>query len=59
MDKTTSQVSTPNGIRTIIRIGEVRGNNDPQKAKSHFQSAYALAKTQHDKHTIKNKIDSI
>jgi RNA polymerase sigma factor (sigma-70 family) len=40
-------------------LGELYRDIDRNTAKSHFQTAYQLAKTQTDKQTIQRKIDSI
>jgi hypothetical protein len=40
-------------------LGELYKDTDNNKAKTNFQKAYSLAKTQTDKQTIKKKIDEL
>ncbi|AOP33806.1 RNA polymerase subunit sigma [Leptospira tipperaryensis] len=40
----------------FLLLGELIKNEDPQKAKIHFQKAYSLAKTQTEKQGIQEKI---
>jgi len=40
-------------------LGELYRGRDDNKAKQHFQKAYALAKTQTDKQTIRKKIEML
>ena len=40
-------------------LGELYKNVDNNKAKENFQNAYAFAKTQTDKQTIKKKVDEL
>ena len=40
-------------------LGELYKETDSIKAKQHFEKAYALAKTQTDKQTIRKKIEAL
>jgi RNA polymerase sigma-70 factor (ECF subfamily) len=40
-------------------LGELYKETDNSKAKQNFEKAYALAKTQTDKQTIRRKIDEL
>jgi RNA polymerase sigma factor (sigma-70 family) len=42
-----------------LLLGELYKDVDNIKAKIHFQKAFSLAKTQTEKHSIKNKIDEL
>lgn len=43
----------------FVLLGELYRNTDPEKAKSHFEKARTLAKTQPEKGVIQAKIDDI
>lgn len=43
----------------FMLLGELYKDIDKEKARTHFQTAYSLAKTQADKQTIQKKIDRL
>jgi RNA polymerase sigma-70 factor (ECF subfamily) len=43
----------------FLLLGELYKNMDNKKAKSNFQKAYCLAKTQTEKQVIQDKIDGL
>lgn len=43
----------------FVLLGELYTGIDNEKSKQHFEKAFALAKTQHDKLTIQKKIDKL
>lgn len=43
----------------FVLLGELYTSIDNEKAKQHFEKAFALAKTQHDKLTIQKKINKL
>jgi RNA polymerase sigma factor (sigma-70 family) len=43
----------------FLLLGELYGNLDKTRARTNFEKAYSLAKTQSDKHAVQKKIDEL